>query len=105
MAAGTCFFNLRGPLPSLQRLESAYELARSCEADAIFGEVVQSRGLDWRVAMAVDMVGPEGVNGHQENIGAGCRFLSALGADAGGPCHGRADQQANSFHAPETNME
>jgi len=49
------------------------------ETYAIFCEAVERRSLYGTAAVAVDVVGPERVNGYQENFRPGCLFLRLCG--------------------------
>ena len=69
------------------------------ETNAVFRQSIECRRLNVFVTIAVDVVGAEGVDGDQENVGMGCPFLRA--AFAGKTCcrsQQAAEQEPRKLH-------
>ncbi len=51
-----------------------------CEANTVLGQAIEGRCLNGLIAVAVDVVGAEGIDGDQKHVGMGHLLCAAFGA-------------------------
>ena len=73
------------------------------EANAIPGQAIERRRLDGFVAVAVDVVGAEGVDSDQKNFGMGCLILRLCSHESRAGSQ-PANQNPGRLHGVQTNI-